>query len=128
MLLEDSENGKSDIPVMMKIKGFNGIIEPRFFADARQWACTNIFSLSAQQIDEVSAERLDVLRAVSQWWQFYGTDVESVVEVVAKRASGYHLGKVAVGGRNDANVDFFGFAASDADNDALLKRPQEFDL
>ena len=69
--------------------------------------------LLVEQIDEVGAERLNVLCAFSQWRQFDGTDVESVVEVVAKRASGYHLGKVAVGGRDHANVDLDGFRRSD---------------
>lgn len=53
MLLDDAEDGKSDIPVMMKIKGMQGIIEPRFFADRRKWLCTNIFALSIDKISKV---------------------------------------------------------------------------
>jgi hypothetical protein len=52
MLLEDKDQ-KSDIPVLMKIKGMNGIIEPRFFADKRQWACTNIFTVPIEEISSV---------------------------------------------------------------------------
>jgi hypothetical protein len=59
MLLEDSELGKSDIPVMMKIKGLQGIIEPRFFADARKWMCTNIFSLAVDKISKVDVKFYD---------------------------------------------------------------------
>ena len=59
MLLEDSELGKSDIPVMMKIKGLQGIIEPRFFADARKWMCTNIFSLTVDKISKVDVKFYD---------------------------------------------------------------------
>jgi hypothetical protein len=53
MLLETAEDGKSDVPVMMKIKGLQGIIEPRFFADKRKWMCTNIFALSVDKISKV---------------------------------------------------------------------------
>lgn len=53
MLLDDSDAGKSDIPVMMKIKGVHGIIEPRFFADPRKWMCTNIFSLQPNKIAKI---------------------------------------------------------------------------
>lgn len=56
MLLDDAEYGKSDYPVMMKIKGMNGIIEPRFFADARKWMCTNIFRLPTAQIKKVDVK------------------------------------------------------------------------
>lgn len=53
MLLDSDEFGKSDIPVMMKIKGESGIIEPRFFADKRKWLCTNIFAVPIDRISRV---------------------------------------------------------------------------
>lgn len=56
MLLDSEEFGKSDLPVVMKIKGVNGIIEPRFFADPRKWMCTNIFALSPEQISKVDVK------------------------------------------------------------------------
>lgn len=56
MLLDSDEYGKSDIPVLMKIKGVHGIIEPRFFADARKWMCTNIFSLGLNEIQSVDVK------------------------------------------------------------------------
>ncbi|MFT5780337.1 MAG: hypothetical protein ACI837_003299 [Crocinitomicaceae bacterium] len=58
MLLEDKDQ-KSDIPVLMKIKGMNGIIEPRFFADKRLWACTNIFSVPIEEISNVDIKFYD---------------------------------------------------------------------
>lgn len=54
MLLESEEDGKSDYPVMMSIKGLYGIIEPRFFADPRKWICTNIFNLELEKISNVN--------------------------------------------------------------------------
>lgn len=56
MLLDSKEYGKSDIPVLMKIKGVNGIIEPRFFADPRKWMCTNIFKLGLNDISKVDVK------------------------------------------------------------------------
>lgn len=59
MLLDSEEYGKSDIPVMMKIKGTQGIIEPRFFADKRKWMCTNIFSVPLNKIASVEVKNLE---------------------------------------------------------------------
>ncbi|MEY4289755.1 MAG: hypothetical protein RLZZ30_1843 [Bacteroidota bacterium] len=56
MLLETAEDGKSANPVMMKIKGMTGIIEPRFFADPRKWACTKIFELEMDEIASVDVK------------------------------------------------------------------------
>jgi hypothetical protein len=59
MLLE-TPSEKSDLPVIMKVKNLNGIIEPRFFADPRRWNCTEIFALQKDQIKEVDVNHLDV--------------------------------------------------------------------
>ena len=56
MLLDSDEFGKSDLPVIMKIKGLNGIIEPRFFADYRKWMCTQIFKLPIAEISKVEVK------------------------------------------------------------------------
>jgi len=56
MMLETAEDGKSANPVMMQIKGMTGIIEPRFFADPRKWACTKIFELEMEQIASVDVK------------------------------------------------------------------------
>lgn len=56
MLLDSDEFGKSDLPVIMKIKGVNGIIEPRFFADPKKWMCTKIFELDVNQIKKVDVK------------------------------------------------------------------------
>jgi hypothetical protein len=59
MLLDSYEYGKSDHPVMMKIKGLNGIIDPRFFADKRKWMCTRIFSVPRERIEKVEVTYYD---------------------------------------------------------------------
>lgn len=53
MLLDSDEAGKSDLPVLMKIKGFNGFLSPRFFADLRKWQCTQIFALPVNEIAQI---------------------------------------------------------------------------
>lgn len=53
MLLDSKKYGKSDLPVEMKIKGVNGIIEPYFFADPRKWMCTNIFAIPLGEMAKV---------------------------------------------------------------------------
>jgi hypothetical protein len=59
MLLE-TPSEKSDLPVIMKVRGLNGIIEPRFFADSRRWSCTEIFTLQKDDIREVEVKHYDV--------------------------------------------------------------------
>ncbi len=59
MLLDSDEFGKSDKPVLMKIKGLNGIIEPRFFADPKKWMCTNIFAVPISKISKVDVKYYD---------------------------------------------------------------------
>ena len=59
MLLDSKDDGKSSEPVMMKVKGLNGIIEPNFFADSRKWICTNIFSVPLESIASIVVNNHD---------------------------------------------------------------------
>lgn len=59
MLLDSKEFGKSDYPVIMKIKALNGIIKPRFKADYREWMCRDILSLSLEEIKSVDLDYKD---------------------------------------------------------------------
>ena len=59
MLLETPDE-KSDLPVIMKVKGLEGIIDPRFFADKRKWKCTNIFTIGLDDIAEVAVKFYDM--------------------------------------------------------------------
>lgn len=52
MLLETPDM-KSDNPVIMGMKGFYGILGPRFFADPRKFVCTNLFSFSREDLKVV---------------------------------------------------------------------------
>ncbi|MCH2231952.1 MAG: hypothetical protein MK105_16570 [Crocinitomicaceae bacterium] len=56
MILDSKEFGMSDNPVIMKLKGVHGIIEPRFFADSKKWLCTNIFAVENHNIKEVDVK------------------------------------------------------------------------
>ncbi|WP_107038660.1 hypothetical protein [Brumimicrobium mesophilum] len=52
MLLETPDI-KSDNPVIMGMKGFYGILEPRFFADPRRFQCVNMFSYKRANLNEI---------------------------------------------------------------------------
>lgn len=49
MLLETPKR-MSDNPVIMGMKGFYGILEPRFTADAKQFQCSELFSFDREEI------------------------------------------------------------------------------
>ncbi len=53
MLVETPEV-KSDEPVIMGMKGLNGILEPRFFVDPKLWECTDLFSATQAEIKKVT--------------------------------------------------------------------------
>ena len=59
MLLETADEGKSKDPVMMRIKGMNGIISPRFFAERKRWMCTEIFALNTEDITAVDLKNVE---------------------------------------------------------------------
>lgn len=52
MLLETPER-KSDNPVIMGMKGFHGILKPRFVADARKFQCTKMFDYKRENIQSI---------------------------------------------------------------------------
>jgi hypothetical protein len=52
MLLETPDK-KSDNPVIMGMKGFYGILGPRFKADPREYRCTELFSYKRDEIKSV---------------------------------------------------------------------------
>jgi len=56
MLLDSKEEGKSSVPVEMKLNNMHGIIDPRFHADPFQWQCTDIFRLSMEKIKSVNVK------------------------------------------------------------------------
>ena len=53
MLLDTKSLGKSANPVLMKVRNLKGFLEPRFFADPRLWACTDVFLIPMEQIKRV---------------------------------------------------------------------------
>ena len=59
MLLDSKEFGKSDYPVIMKIKALNGIIKPRFKADYREWMCRDLISVDLEDIKSVDLDYKD---------------------------------------------------------------------
>ncbi len=58
MLLE-TPTFKGQYPVVMRIKGLSGIIEPRFFASREEWACSGIFALKDSDIQSVDVKNIE---------------------------------------------------------------------
>lgn len=56
MTLETKRDGVSSKPVIMKLKGHMGIIDPMFYSDPRKWECTEVF---AHQLDEI--QKVDIV-------------------------------------------------------------------
>lgn len=52
MLLE-TPDVKSDKPVIMSMKGFYGILDPRFHADPKKYQCSFMFSFERTDIEEI---------------------------------------------------------------------------
>ncbi len=55
MLLETPKR-RSDNPVIMGMKGFYGILEPRFTADPKIYQCSKLFSFNREDIREIRVE------------------------------------------------------------------------
>ena len=75
-----------------------------------------------------AGEQRDVGRALAQRRHLEGDDVEPVVEVLAELPLRDHLLEVAVGRRDDADVDVDRLVAADALELALLQEAQQLHL
>ena len=56
MLLETPEHGKSDIPVVVDMKGFYGSLTRRFFTDELQWRYTGVFNYDIADIHTIEMD------------------------------------------------------------------------
>src|SRR5579862_1430637 len=81
--------------------------------------------LKREERQEMSRERLDVLRALAQRWQVNLEHVQPVVQILAK-SSGFDGGEqVAVGGGNHAHVGAARGRVADALVFAFLNKAQQ---
>lgn len=67
VLLETAQDGKSNAPVVLEMKGLKGTIEPRFFADPRLWACTQIFAYNPDDIAGIKLENWEKPEHNFEW-------------------------------------------------------------
>ncbi len=79
-------------------------------------------------LEEGVGEEDDVLRALAEGGHFDGDDVEAVVEVFPEAALIDHFAEVAVGGGDEADVNFDGGVGADAFDGAFGEGAEEFDL
>ena len=52
-LLETPNDGVSEVPVILEMRGLRGSLEPRFTADPRSWVCTSVFNYAINEIQGV---------------------------------------------------------------------------
>ena len=78
--------------------------------------------------DEVIGERDDVTGTFAQWRQFEVHDVEAEQQILAEAAVANGIVEVAIGGGDDADIDWHGAGAADAIDDAFLDGAQQFGL
>ena len=52
-LLETPEDGLSEVPVILEMRGLKGSIDTRFTADGRSWACSAVFDYAIAEIQSV---------------------------------------------------------------------------
>jgi len=79
-------------------------------------------------VREVTGQRENVLGPFAQGGQPQIDHVEAVEQVFAKDAAFCRIGKVAVGGRDDADVDLDGFCAANPVDFTFLERAQKLCL
>ena len=78
--------------------------------------------------DEVVDQGRDVLAALAQGRSLDREDVEAIEQILAEGAGPDLLGRVAVGGRDDTDVNLDRAFGADGVNLALLQGAQQFDL
>jgi hypothetical protein len=55
-ILETPDDGISDVPVILEMRGLRGSIESRFTADPRAWVCTSVFAYAINDIQEIKVK------------------------------------------------------------------------
>src|SRR5438105_302258 len=76
--------------------------------------------LARERPEEVFGQEGDVAPPRAQGWQAQGHDVQSIEEVFPEAPVAYHVGKIAVGRRDDPHVDLDRFVPAHALERALL--------
>ncbi len=82
----------------------------------------------AVDLDEVIDQERDILRTVTQARQSERHHFQAMIQIFAERASADRFFQIAVGGRNDAHVDFNRFVGTDSRDFAAFQHTQKFDL
>ena len=74
--------------------------------------------------DEMSGKRRDVFRALAQGGNLDPKNSQTIVEILAETARVYLLRQVAIGRRDDSDVDLASMCVTDALQLLLLQYPQ----
>ena len=83
---------------------------------------------AAFALGELVEDLLDVLGALAKWRRQDTQHVETVVQILAKRAMGHHGLEVAMRGCDDAHVDEHVAAGAYGSHESSFDRTEEFGL
>lgn len=84
--------------------------------------------VASATFDEKLGQFRNVGFAFTQRWHFNVDDIEAIEQVLAETAFGHVVGKIAIGGSDDADVDPNGLTAANPFELVLLQKPQQLDL
>lgn len=126
MLLETPEK-KSDNPVIMGMKGLNGILDPRFFTDPRKFACSELFSYKREDIKSVEAinrvRPTESFKVEKQGADYKVTSNSRVVKNLNKRNLLFYLN-----GFENINFNQPNYTLSPEDIDSLKSKSPDYEL
>ncbi len=127
MLLETPEM-KSDNPVIMGMKGFYGILGPRFFADPRKFACTELFSFAPQDIKSIQVKNR-VTPQESYKIEIKGPD-NYVISSQGKIINNYNKDNLVfyLNGFNKFHFNQPNYALSEKDIDSIKAKKPDYEL
>src|SRR5262249_4441819 len=111
---------------------FANVARPLVFSEHLQSSLLNILylfpGLAGVALGEVLHEQGDVLFPLPQWRAIDRKHIESIKEILTKRASVDHSRQVAVRSRDDPHVDRDGLVSADALKLTFLQDTQESNL
>src|SRR6202007_1458336 len=83
---------------------------------------------AAESLDEIADQEGNVFPALAEGREENGEDVEAVIKVAAEFFFGDELGKVRIGGGDDAHIDANGAIAAEALEFLFLENAEQFGL
>ncbi len=126
MLLETPDI-KSDNPVIMSMRGFYGILEPRFHADAKKYQCSFLFSF-----DRIELKSVEVINRIfpGESYKVEATNGSYSVSSNGSPLNGIMQDNLIFYLNGFKNIHFNqpNYTLSDADIQAMKAKPADYEL